>query len=228
MVNTMITGWRGASGWGYRAILTDAVVLAFAAIGFAVVMLVLMGHDGTTVFEENGPVELVEAAMLLATALCGILGYANGSEKLGYLCGIAAFVSLAFLLRETPRCESIDSFICLSAGGKRPATVVAALAAAVLLTTFVRRDRAGFISSLNPRFAWPFGVVLLALAAGQLAEKWHWEAAEEMLELYAYAVLFQATAFLASAFLPRLNWVLSARRAIPIRKRDDVSKASGL
>lgn len=219
------SGLRHTVSWCYRAIVTDSIVVAFDAIGFGVLVLSLMGRDGTELFQENGPIELVQAAILSATAICGALGYISGDERLGALCGVIAFTSAAFLLREMPRCESINSAICINTSIKRPLTVLASLGVTIVAARFVWRDRAGFLLAIRPRFAWPFYLALTVLVLGQAMEEFGLGTAEEVLELYAYTIIFQATTFLASAFLPRLNSVLSARRAIPMEQYRGLSDA---
>jgi len=138
-------------------------------------------------FAENGPVEYLQAGMvLIASAIFAYL--ASRSRRMLFALALVA-ASLLFIaaLRETPRCGSdyYPGGLCLEGSWKHGATALAALLIPIGISFRWREIRAGFSFSAILSF-WPLGLSALILAPAEFSEKLGWVAFEEILELISY------------------------------------------
>lgn len=184
-------------------------------IGFIAAALICLGIaygiDGVVehmdqtpnVFDENGPVETVQAFIV---GFAGLLFYLAalrfdfeiffGSLGLSFFCGLA-------VLREVPGCNSpfYDGGLCLTNNQKDLGTFFCA--AAVLGLLAIRREPlARRIRDLNFFWILPAGIAGSILVFGELGEHFGAQNIEETLETTSYLFL---TAF-AVAINARPHW----------------------
>ena len=170
-----------------------------ACLALVVVCLgVALGSDflaetfdvGADVFQENGPIEMVQAFVVGAA---GILFYIvairfgfelfYGSLFLSLGCGLA-------VLREIPGCASpfYEGGVCLTDSGKDGLTVL--LVACIALLGAIRHvPLARHIRELNFFWVLPSGLAFAILVLAEVMERMHSMGAEETLELAGYLVL---------------------------------------
>lgn len=194
----------------YPRILDRMLFLAAAVSGAAI----LLASDWQTGwFVENGPVEIVQLAVLVLSAILFVRA-SRGLSGWGALTTLGlAVLSLLALARETPRCTSplYEFGPCLSGTYKDAVYVAAALfpLVAILWNRELRllglrnatpRNLLRFIPRLLPL------LLLLPLAAGsQLAEIFRLPVAEEVLETTTYLLLL-LFALRAAQAADRLAW----------------------
>lgn len=148
-------------------------------------------------FMENGPVEMLQvAALAAATAL-----FSRASYRLGGWGGLAvlglAGLSLLFLIRETPRCDSpFNRFGPCFPGDLKTVVYFLPIVLGIALAVVNPRlhpnnfGRAAFAAL--PRFLprlLPLGILVPLIVGAQLADATNFPVAEELLEVTAYLIL---------------------------------------
>ncbi|GGD32211.1 hypothetical protein [Aureimonas glaciei] len=163
-------------------------------------------------FDENGPIEILQAVCLALTAVIFAVAFLRSSGARALYCVAAFGAIVTATTRETPRCSSAfyDGGMCLTSTGK---DWIVVLGAVLCLAALVWR-RLNWRKVLHPvalRWVWPSFGVMAMLAGAEVAEHVVWMAMEESLELAAYLYL----AAFALWFLYHSRQAPVAREAVP-------------
>ena len=144
--------------------------------------------DIQAMFMEDGPIEILQAGMLVIAAAVFAFGFLRSAGSRALFCAFAAFALIFAVTRELPRCGSAFSGdgMCLQSGWKT--IIVAGAALLALVAVLVRRQEwtREVLRLSNIRWVWPCFVVVLFLAGGEAAEHRIHVEIEESLELAAY------------------------------------------
>ena len=141
-------------------------------------------------FDENGPIELIQAFCLAGTALIFAAAFLKSAGARALFCVVAFGAIVTATTRETPRCGSVfyDGGMCLTHTGKD--TIVIAGAVLCLLALLWRRlDWRKVLHPVSLRWVWPSFIVMALLAGAEYSEHAMHEELEESLELAAYLYL---------------------------------------
>lgn len=139
-------------------------------------------------FEENGPLETVQAVALGLAAILFAIRAWRADGVLADISVVLVFLLVFSMIREMPRCDSYYYYggVCLQANVKTWLIGAAAAAAAAVLIL----RRANPIDMLRPRWTlvfWPLWAALVLLGLAEATEQFKWIALEETLETAAYA-----------------------------------------
>lgn len=199
----MRRSWEGTPTPRLQTWLISFVLSSLAAVGLAFVVDDL--PDGHGFFMEDGPIEMVQAAMLLGVAVLFFVAFVRSANARALFCLIAAYGCIFAVTREVPRCGSafVGGDLCLTGTWKRSIVLVAsALALLALVLRPVDWRRALSLTTL--RWTWPCLFVLAFLVAAEALEDLsHYSEIEEFLELVAYLHL----GAMAAAILRRTRCV---------------------
>lgn len=191
--------------WSYTRIWMHALM---AALG---VTAAIWGASATLavpvaqIFAENASHELVQSAALAAATLASVIAVARGTGLPRYAALVTGVISFAGFLRETPTCRGDVEIFCAAPDIRSSLMAVGAAVLIIATLAYARRDRAGILQAINPRFSWPLALAGALVGASQIGEELHLVAVEETLELYSYFVLMLGAAYLA---------LISARAAV--------------
>ncbi|KQT50822.1 hypothetical protein ASG43_06040 [Aureimonas sp. Leaf454] len=167
-----------------------AVALALAG-AVALGMLVDRYEPTRSFFIEDGPVEVLQAALLLGIAGIFAAAFLRSAGSRALFCLVAAYVCIFALTREIPRCGSAFSGdgACLTSGWKE--TIVASASVLGVLALVLRPIDWFDASRLsNIRWIWPsLPIVGLLVAAEALESLIYYSEIEEFFELIAYLYL---------------------------------------
>ena len=192
----------------------------------AAAMIVALSDWTGEIFVENGPAEMLQLAVLAAaTAL-----FARASYRLGGWAGLSALglagLSLLFLVREAPRCDSPfhDFGPCFPSEIKTAVYFLPILLGIVLAIINPRLHPSRFGCSAFaalPRFLLkllPLAILVPLIVVAQLADARNVPIAEELLELTAYLVLAVVglrAAQAGDAAVPHLSTTLDSAKSDP-------------
>lgn len=145
---------------------------------------------GRAFFAENGPVELLQAGILVAVVLVFLQALRRSSDARALFCLFVVYALVFAITREIPRCDSsfYGGGVCLSGNSKNGVAIVASLAAVVALVCLPIAWRRSLALS-NLRWVWPMALIAAIVLCGELAENAKLPEIEEFLELAAYACL---------------------------------------
>ncbi|WP_185982764.1 hypothetical protein [Aureimonas mangrovi] len=172
------------------------LMLAMLAFGGSAAIIALSDWRGG-LFVENGPVEMMQAALLFLAACLFVRAGYRLREWAGLAAVGLAWICVLFLTRETPRCAS-DFYAfgpCFADGYKTAVFVASALAVVllVLANPTLRRMRPSVSSFARLRQFLPRLVPLILpvplIVLGQVGEAVEWNILEETAELTAYVFL---------------------------------------
>lgn len=180
--------WDATPAPRIRPWLISGILLALAAIGFGT--LVRSFGAIPAFFIEDGPVELLQAGMLVVCAVMLAIAFLRSSGARALFCLVAAYASIFAVTREIPRCGSAFSGdgACLDGSWK---TILVLSASLVALAALIWR-RPEWRKALSPsqlRWVWPCFVVVVMLAGAEAAEHQQHVEIEESLELAGYLYL---------------------------------------
>lgn len=163
------------------------VLLAAVALGLGVREF----DDIQSFFMEDGPIESVQASMLMVAAVIFALAFLRSSGARALFCVVAAFAIVFAVTRELPRCDSVFSGggICLTSTWKRTLVLAAAGLGLLAILWRWREWTTGVLRLSNLRWIWPSFVVVALLAGAEAAEHRVHIEIEESLELAAYLYL---------------------------------------
>lgn len=202
-----LSNWFGSKEprWGYNRIWLDALLLLAGCC--LILWLALPRGDMATnvLFEENGPIEALQEAVLTVAAFVGLVGFLRRRGLARYIAMFTGLVSAIFSIRETEVCTPGLMDICVPEASHT--IIITVLALLMLIGTIVYevRNRGGVIKAASPRISWPLALCACALFVGQFWESLHIVAGEELLELYAYLILLLGALWIS--FAPRWNAV---------------------
>jgi hypothetical protein len=164
--------------------------IAIAALAVALGTVAADVDQVRIAFDENGPIELVQAACLAVSAVIFAAAFLKSSGARALYCVIAFGAIVAATTRETPRCDSAfyDGGMCLTGGGK-DSIVVAAAILCLLALLWRPLDWRKVLHPVALRWVWPSFFVMAMLAGSEIAEHAILMGLEESLELAAYLYL---------------------------------------
>lgn len=164
--------------------------VAVAALAVLVGTLAAGLDPVRSIFDENGPIEIVQAACLAITAVIFVAAFLKSTGARALYCVTAFGAIVTATTRETPRCGSAfyDGGMCLTHTGKDSIVVLAAVLC-LLALLWRPLDWRKVLHPVALRWVWPsFGVVAM-LAGSEIAEHAVLMTLEEALELAAYLYL---------------------------------------
>lgn len=181
--------WDGMPKPDPKAWLLSVFLAAIAAV--ALVFLLDRFPALRSVFMEDGPIETVQAGLLLGIAALFAVGFMRSVDSRAMFCLLAAFACLFAVTREIPRCGSAfaGGDVCLPKSGKE-AIVLAASALALLALVLRPVNWRAVLRLTNLRWIWPSFIVFgLLVAAEELENLIYYSEIEEFFELVAYFML---------------------------------------
>jgi hypothetical protein len=181
--------WEGSPTPRAKPWLAGGIVVLLAAVALG--LGVREFDDIQSFFMEDGPIETVQAGMLMVAAVIFGFAFFRSSGARALFCVVAAFAIVFAVTRELPRCDSVFSGdgVCLTSTWKR-ALVLAAGSLGLLAVLWRRREWTTEALRLsNLRWIWPSFVVVALLAGAETAEHRVHIEIEESLELAAYLYL---------------------------------------
>ncbi|KQT52896.1 MULTISPECIES: hypothetical protein [unclassified Aureimonas] len=178
--------WTGTpkpqpTGW-----LISVLVSILAAAALA--LFLQYAPDASTLFREDGPIETLQAAVLVVVAGLFAVGFRRSAGSRAFFCLLAAYACIFAVTREIPRCGSafVGGEVCLPSSWKR-AVVLGASALAVLALVLRPLDWRAVLRPSNIFWVWPSAIVLGFLVSAEALESLvYYSAIEEFLELVAY------------------------------------------
>lgn len=180
--------WEGTPAPGIRSWIIAASLVVVVATLFG---LVAHQFEATQAFfAENGPVELLQAGILVAVVLVFLGTLRRSSDARALFCLFVAYVLILVIAREIPRCDSVSYLggVCLSGTSKNGVAIVASLAAIFALVCLPIAWKAALALS-NFRWVWPMVLIAAIVGFGEVAESADLPEIEEFLELAAYLCL---------------------------------------
>lgn len=148
-------------------------------------------------FAEDGPVELVQVAVLLVASGLFTVAFARGLFAVGQASLVFAVAAIMAAMRETPRCDSpfYEGGVCIDGNLKDGVYVAMALLVVVglVLKPSIRPRlltfRQNLIVARHLLWTWPAVLAAGMIASSELLEASGFYRTEEALELAAYLYL---------------------------------------
>jgi TRAP-type C4-dicarboxylate transport system permease small subunit len=186
-----ILTWLRSSGptWHYKRIWLDALITTLCLNVLAWMIFSKMGMTTHDIFNEDGPIEDIQSASLVITALFAVMA-ALGTRILARFVAITtACISVIFFMREMPLCRGSMTVYCVSKTWL--AIIIGTVALILLIATIVfeYRHRGGLLRAIHPRLSWPLGLIAAVLGISQMAEHFDIVVMEESIESYGFMIL---------------------------------------
>ncbi|MEB2843542.1 hypothetical protein [Endobacterium cereale] len=182
--------------WPYPRLVLDTIVSGLTLCMIVILTLRLFGFGDDTLFGENGMLETLQLVALGAATVVAILAAVRLRPAGRFVATTTALICLVFFLREIPSCKPDLALACVPREAHR--IVPTACGLLLLLQAFLmfRTSPIALLRMMHPAFSWPLIFVGSLLFCGQLFERLHYQAFEEMIELTAYVGLFLINAWM--------------------------------